>query len=146
MTQPATAASLASVRQLLPESVQTMAALIGDELTLRLIAVRGGCSVPVPVRASGPAVARLVGKVGCEQLARRLMYFYAGERLYVPRCAAALDALRAVEIHRAAAAAIQAGRPIAAVVPELARAHGLSDRAVWATLERPAPVLEDGQP
>lgn len=145
----ATAGSLASVRQLLPESVQSMAALIGDELALRLIAVRGGCTVSVPLFAGKghgrKSAARLAAEVG-EELAQRLMYFYAGEHLYVPRCAAALDALRAVEIHRAAAAALQAGRPMAAVVPELARAHGLSDRAIWATLDRPAPVLEDGQP
>lgn len=146
----ATAASPASVRQLLPESAQTMAALIGDEDTLRLIAVRGGCSVRVPEGRPGAlgrkAVDRLAEAVGCEHLARRLMFYFAGEVLHVPRCAAALDALRAVEIHRAAAAALQAGRSMVAVVPELARAHGLSDRAIWATLERPAPLLEDGQP
>lgn len=146
MTQTATPGSLASVRRLLPQSAQAMAALIGDELTLRLIAVCGGCTVRVPVSASGPAVARLIGKVGCEHLARRLMFFFAGETLYVPRCAAALDALRAVEIHRAAAAGQSAGRSMVAVVAELARHHGLSDRAIIATLARPAPLLEDGQP
>lgn len=146
----ATHGSPASVRQRLPESAQTMAALIGDEDTLRLIAVRGGCSVRVPEGGRGAigrkAVERLAEAVGCEQLARRLMFFFAGEVLHVPRCAAALDALRAVEIHRATAAALQVGRSMAAVVPELAHAHGLADCAVWAILERPAPLLEDGQP
>lgn len=146
MTQPANPDSLASVRQLLPESAQAMAALIGDELTLRLIAVCGGCAVRVPARTGGPAVARLVETVGSEQLARRLMHFYAGERLCVPHCAAALEALRAVEIHRAAVAARQDGRTMAAIVAELAHAHGLADRAVWTILARPAPLLEGGQP
>ncbi len=145
----ATPDSLASVRQLLPASAQAMAALIGDELTLRLIAACGGCSLSVPLFADKgrgrKAAARLAGEVG-EELAARLLYFYAGERLYIPRCAAALDALRAVEIHRAVAAALQAGRGKVATVAELARAHGLSDRAVEEILSRPAPVLEGGQP
>lgn len=146
----ATPGGLASVRQLLPESAQTMAALIGDEDTLRLIAVRGGCSVRVPEGGRGAlgrkAVERLAEAVGCEQLARRLMFFFAGETLYVPRCAAALDALRAVEIHRAATAAQQDGRGLGATVAELARVHGLADRTVSEILKRPAPLLEDGQP
>jgi len=150
MTPAATHGSLSSVRQLLPASAQAMAALIGDEETLRLIAVRGGCSIRVPEGVRGmqgrKAVERLAKAVECEQLARRLMYFYAGEELYIPRCAAALDALRAVEIHRAAAAALQAGRGMAATVAELARAHGLANRTVEVILGRPVPVLEDGQP
>lgn len=148
-TTPSAPDNLASVRQLLPASAQAMAALIGDELTLRLIAVRGGCSLSVPQFADkGPgrkAAARLAGEVG-EELAARLLYFYAGERLYVPRCAAALDALRAVEIHRAATAAQQMGRSLSATVAELASAHGLADRTVEEILKRPAPVLEGGQP
>lgn len=146
----ATADSLASVRQLLPESAQTMAALIGDEDTLRLIAVRGGCSIRVPEGRPGAlgrkAVERLAEAVACEQLARRLMFFFAGETLYVPRCAAALDALRDHDIHRAFSAGRQDEQGRRALVFELARTYGLSDRAVWAIMDRPAPVLEDGQP
>lgn len=150
MTPAAPHGSLASMRQLLPTSAQSMAALIGDEDTLRLIAVRGGCSIRVPEGMRGAqsrrAVERLTEAVECEHLARRLMFFFAGETLYIPRCAAALATLRAVEIHRAAAAALQAGRGMAATVAELARAHGLANRTVEVILGRPVPLLEDGQP
>ena len=137
---------LGSVRGLMPESARNLAALLGDADALQLLALAGWQRLVIPLGMDAGPLARLAEQIGSQHLAERLRYFYAGEILEVPRCAAACRAVRDLDIHATAEAAVRAGRVLNHVVGELARKHGLSSRQVWKILKNPAPVLQGGQP
>jgi hypothetical protein len=82
--------------QLLPESMQLLAEVIGLPDTLRLIELRGGLRVSVP-KDPADTSAWLYGKLSGEAWAL-IVKQYGGEVIEVPICQAALKAVRDVAI------------------------------------------------
>ncbi|RMG56332.1 MAG: DNA transposition protein [Gammaproteobacteria bacterium] len=79
----------------LPASVRELVDVIGLPAALAIVEARGGVRLTVPSRAS--AEHWLADLIGLEAL-EKLVAVYAREEIEVPRCAAALRALRAREI------------------------------------------------
>jgi len=64
-----------------------------------------------------------------------LVKHYGGVELYIPRCAAALQAARDAAINERYIAETNKGRSSADVVFSLARRYKISDRRVWDILK-----------
>ena len=103
----------------LPPTLQEMADLIGIEAVRVIVEQRGGISLCVPSKVSQRHwLYSAIGKEAFEQL----VYHYKNIELWIPRCMAAINALRDAEI----IAAKQAG----ATTPELARKYHTTDRNI----------------
>lgn len=140
---------LASVRADWPASAEKLAALLGDADTLELLAVAGGMSFYVPSSYKGrsaKSVETLTAQLGSAHLVRRLMHFFAGEQLSIPRCHAARLVLRDVAIHKDYAALLAEGATSKAARDVLIHRYGLVNRMMLDILNRPAPILREGQP
>ncbi len=113
----------------LPRSVREILALIGLAPALALVQAYGGCILRVPTgaHADGQVRARLIGLLGGDA-ADVFIAHYGGERLSIPRCAAALRDERDAMI----IAAYTSGR----AVPTLAREHALTERQIRNILKR----------
>ncbi len=135
-----------SGRHNLPASVQELVDLIGLAAAMKLVRSLGGTTFPVPKRQTRlgelrySMLADVVGVDAADALTQR----YGGDELYIPRCAAALQAARDAEINEAFVTGTRAGRSAADVVFSLARRYKLSDRRVWHILKT-VPVKPDEQ-
>jgi len=79
----------------LPPSVQDMVGVVGLTAALAIVEERGGIRLCVPAQVR--ADHWLMQKIGAEAFAR-LVQVYAGEEIEIPKCDAALRALREHEI------------------------------------------------
>lgn len=132
--------SAEQARELLPQSVQRIADLVGLPATLKLVKALGGTSwyFARGVGRNGQArVAALSEIVGDEAAERLATYLHERESVYIPKCDAALRRLRDAEIHRQFEQAVREGLTANVVVAELARTYRLSDRRVWKILKSP---------
>lgn len=84
------------VQELLPESVQQIAALIGFPATEALIRHFGGVTFPIGkgLRSAGHRRIELLQKALSPEHVALLMRNFSGETLYIPRCDAAWRAWR----------------------------------------------------
>ncbi|BAK76471.1 Mor transcription activator domain protein [Pseudogulbenkiania sp. NH8B] len=91
--------AIARAQHLLPENARELVRLIGLNLTMKLVDLLGGTHFPIPKTAKqeGQYFAALAEVVGVEA-AKVLIRQYGNTRLYVPKCAAALRALRDANI------------------------------------------------
>lgn len=101
---------------LLPESIRDLTDIIGISAALRIVEERGG------IRLYVPKIVQinhwLADLIGTEALAA-LVEIYAGEEIEIPRCAAALKAMKDQEIASAEGS-----------VTEIARRYGYTERGV----------------
>lgn len=126
--------------QALPETVHELIALIGQEKALRLVSVFGGVTLLIPQgrRKCGEALSDAIAAViGAEALQKMRPYFLGCEPLYVPRCTAALSAVRdrhiRQEYDRMTMCEDLSGNCAASL---LAVRFRLSDRSVFKILKR----------
>ncbi|MTD32538.1 Mor transcription activator family protein [Paludibacterium denitrificans] len=86
-------------QHLLPENARELVRLISLPMTMKLVDLLGGTHFPIPktARQEGQYFSALAEVVGVDA-ARTLTKHYGNTRLYVPKCAAALRALRDAEI------------------------------------------------
>lgn len=137
--------NLSTVEDLLPASIRDMVGRIGLSSTLTVVERLGGITWRV-AEGHGPegaakraALADWVG-TDIEELLHR---HYRNEELYIPRCHAALLALRNQHIHQRVEQGLRQGYSACALVIDLAREYRLSDRRVWEILKQ-VPVPEQG--
>jgi Mor family transcriptional regulator len=126
-----------SERHNLPASVQELVDLIGLQKAMKLVRSLGGTTFPVPKRQTRLGELRynmLADVVGVEEADTLVAHFGGGE-LYIPRCAAALQAARDAEINEYFVVETNKGRSSAEVVFRLARRYKLSDRRIWNILK-----------
>lgn len=119
----------------LPESVRDIVELVGLPAALALVKTYGGIYLKVPVgRREGQTRARLIEIMG-HDAAKKFIAHHGGERLGIPRCAAALRDERDRSIIRD----YDAGLPAAAI----AQRERLTERQVRNILKRvPAEGVE----
>ena len=113
----------------LPESIRTLAALIGLPAASVLVNTYGGLVIHVPTgrNPNGKVKATLVDLLG-DEAAQKLIINYGGERLNIPRCQADWRDTRDRQIIAEFSAGVPAGR--------LARRYGMTDRNVRNILKR----------
>jgi Mor family transcriptional regulator len=101
---------------LLPESIRDMTDIIGISAALRIVEERGGIRLYVPKIAQMTHwLSELIGYTAlCA-----LVEIYAGEEIEIPRCAAALKAMKDQEIANAQGS-----------VTEIARRYGYTERGI----------------
>lgn len=122
--------------QMLPETVQLIAGLIGLPKTVKLVEVLGGTTFPVSKNQTRMGEIRyqaLVEVVGVDA-ADTLTRHFGGDALYVPRCAEALRYLR----DRAICEEFDVeSRKVGsnAAVNNLALKYKLTDRWIWEILK-----------
>lgn len=117
----------------LPDSAQRLVALIGLPATVVLVEKHGGKELTLYAR--GDSVKRL-GEVIGQQAAERLHDYFGSEPFGVPRCTAALKALRNTKIHAAydqmtGPAGLSGRTAIHAIVDQF----GLTERQIWRILK-----------
>ena len=121
----------------LPTSVAELVDLIGLQTAMKLVRRLGGTTFPVPKgqtpqgRRRYDMLADVVGSEAADAIVKR----YGGDDLYIPRCAAALQAARDAEINDYFVTETNKGRSSAEVVFYLARRYKLSDRRIWLILK-----------
>ena len=130
---------LEQVRAMLPEQVRDIAELIGLPDALRLVEQLGGTTWEFAKgrNRSGQIRIAALGDLLGEETAARLTSHLGGEKIYIPKCDAALRRLRDLEINGQFEQAVREGVSANTVVNELARAYKLSDRRVWDILKQP---------
>jgi Mor family transcriptional regulator len=121
----------------LPASVAELVDLLGLQTAMKLVRGLGGTTFPVPKRQTplGQRRYEMLADVVGTEAADALVGCYGGGELYVPRCAAALQAARDAEINEYFVTETNKGRSSAEVVFHLARRYKLSDRRVWHILK-----------
>ena len=76
-----------------PAFVEDLAGFVGWSTALRVVRAFGGCNLRVPIRPDGSSAGKEAFEVIAEGIGHEgaavLVKEYGGERLYVPRCAAA---------------------------------------------------------
>lgn len=120
--------------ELLPDIVNNISALIGYRSALKLIQAIGGIDLVVPTGElkSGTA-ALLISAVG-ESDALKLMETYGGERMYIPRCHAAMIQLRNQEFCQQVAKMVAAGDTQKAAIHLYAPQYGFTERWAYVVL------------
>ena len=130
------AKQLEQLQHLLPEMAQLIASLIGLPRALKLIEAWGGTTFPVSKnqRRQGQiryeALAEVVGVDAANILTRH----FGGEVLAIPRCAAALRAMRNQQI-RDSFDTLTRHHPASHAVHQLARQYQITERQVWSVLK-----------
>lgn len=129
---------LEQVRAMLPEQVRDIAELIGLPDALRLVEQLGGTTWEFAKgrNRNGQIRVAALGDLLGEETAARLTSHLGGEKIYIPKCDAALRRLRDLEIHRQFEQAVREGVSANTVVAELARVYRLSDRRIWIILKQ----------
>lgn len=126
----------AEFRGLLPQAVLELVDVIGYEASIKLVQTFGGLDVHVPVgRLESGNLARLNETIG-ELAAEALMAVYGGARLYVPKCDAALIALRNQRFCQAVEEAVSLGESKKAAIQALAVEFGITERWGYDILAR----------
>lgn len=124
--------------QRLPLMGRTLVRLLRDiDATLQVVAAFGGTTLHIPAERSARALARhpLRAHLTLQQM-RRMVQYFAGTDVYIPRCFQAMVRVRDVSIVQRFDQGIRAGASAASVVRELAREYRLSDRWIWTILKK----------
>lgn len=136
------------LQELLPAQVREIARIVGLPNAMRLVNELGGTSWEFALGANRDGQIRIaaLGDIVGEEAAALLTSHMGGDKIYIPRCAAALRRVRDLEINRQFEQAVREGVTANTVVAELARAYKLSDRRVWIILKQPLsePVQQPG--
>lgn len=125
------------VFDLLPDTIRTVAQLIGLPLTLRLVETLGGTTFPVSKNKTRmgqirfEALAEVVGVEAAEALTRH----FGGDVLSIAKCDVALRELRDRKIRAEFDAMTHEHSALYAVVL-LARKNRITDRHVWRILKQ----------
>lgn len=131
--------NLDQVKSVLPRQVLDIAEAIGMPATQRLVNELGGTTWPVAQgkRRQGiirhAALVDVVGVEAAEIMAQR----WANVQLYIPRCDAALRAVRDFNINAEFVQGVREGISANTLVAQLARSNELSDRRIWEILKSP---------
>lgn len=126
----------AEFRELLPQAVLELVDVIGYEASIKLVQTFGGLDIHVPVgKLESGNLARLNETIG-ELAAAALMSVYGGARLYIPKCDAALIALRNQRFCQAVEAAVAMGESKKAAIQTLAIEFGITERWGYDILAR----------
>lgn len=105
----------------LPRLLREIAEVVGLPATIQLVARYGGTTIVVPsTTQNNNQLAQMLGPDAAAKLVRR----YAGTKLYISKTNHAPRKARDIEIY-------QRHKHGLAVVSQLAREYGLSDRMVW---------------
>ncbi|WP_255497675.1 Mor transcription activator family protein [Aquitalea sp. LB_tupeE] len=140
------AMQLEQLQHLLPEMAQLIASLIGLPRALKLIEAWGGTTFPISKnqRRQGQiryeALAEVVGVDAADILTRH----FGGEVLAIPRCAAALRAMRNQQI-RDSFDTLTRHHPASHAVHQLARQYQITERQVWSILKKEEQLYPSGQ-
>lgn len=124
------------VFDLLPDTIRTVAQLIGLPLTLRLVETLGGTTFPVSKNKTRmgqirfEALAEVVGVEAADALTRH----FGGDMLSIAKCDVALRELRDRQI-REEFDLITDEHPALYAVVQLARKNRITDRQIWRILK-----------
>ncbi len=113
------------IDQYLPESFQELSSVIGITPALAIVALRGGECLSVPKKVNPEHW--LIGAIGREPF-KKLVEYYNGEEIPVPRCDHAIRVTREMEILKK----WKEGKS----TQELARMYGYTDRGIRKLLRR----------
>lgn len=124
---------LEQVKALLPDSVITIAELIGFPATAELLRVLGGTTFPVGkgLRAMGAGRAKLLKETIGEDNARLMTAHFGGEVLYLPRCDRALRELRNRAFLGEFDNLKKGGLSTPRIMTTLCPKYGFTDRFAW---------------
>lgn len=137
--------NLEQVQSVLPRQVLEIAEAIGLPATQLLVNELGGTTWPVAQgkRRLGiirhEALVKVIGAEAAEIMAQR----WANIQLYIPRCDAALRALRDFKINAEFVQGVRQGVSANILVARLARENSLSDRRIWDILKSPSGLQSD---
>lgn len=137
--------NLDQVKGVLPRQVLDIADAIGLPATQRLVEKLGGTTwlVAKGVRRLGiirhQALVDVIGIEAADIMAKR----WANVQLYIPRCDAALRAVRDFDINAQYVEGVRNGVSANALVACLALKHNLSDRRIWEILKTPTDLQSD---
>ncbi|MGL4856099.1 Mor transcription activator family protein [Plesiomonas sp.] len=129
----------ATMQALLPESVQTLVAVIGYPATIRLIEALGGTTLHARTserrsRTGGPYA--LLGDILTDSEVNSLMHHVGGAAFYIPRCDSVLRKVRnarfVADIAKAKATGSSCRKAMATLCPK----YGFSDRYGWQLLRQ----------
>lgn len=118
----------------LPQTVAEISEIVGIDATLRLVEAWGGVRLYVPQQM--PEDHLLVSTLGRDE-AELLAEHYGGETILIPRCLAALRAVRNTHICNE--------RDKGASIALLALRHHLTERQVYAILAAANTSVDDRQ-
>lgn len=127
---------LEQVAELLPESVQKIAELIGYPATVRLLEAFGGTTFPIGkgLRALGATRSALLRQTIGDANAALIVKNFGGEVLYLPRCDRALRELRNRRFLNEFEELRDQGSSSLMVMTALCPKYGFSDRFAWGLL------------
>jgi len=129
---------LDDVQDLLPASAQALVAALGLSDAREVIRNLHGTTVEIPkcrTHAGYACYEYLAERVGYS-VAERLVKYFGGEALYVPRCEFALVEATYRAIRRDFDCATQSGgQSSGQAVRDLALRYGYSDRQIWSILK-----------
>ena len=128
------ATDIGQVRGLLNDTIRDIIDLIGLDATTRLVEHLGGTSFRDSRRL------RILQEIlGADQISA-LLEIYGGAQLYIPRCDAALRALRNARFRAEVQGAVAAGNSQKMAVQLLAPKYGFSERRAYDILKETAPL------
>ena len=127
---------LEQVKALLPDSVITIAELIGFPATAELLRVLGGTTFPVGkgLRSMGAGRAKLLRETIGDENARLMTAHFGGEVLYLPRCDRALRELRNRAFMGEFNSLKNNGISTPRIMTQLCPKYGFTDRFAWQLL------------
>ncbi|NVK42133.1 MAG: hypothetical protein HWE39_12905 [Oceanospirillaceae bacterium] len=103
----------------LPESIQEMVEVIGLNATLLIVEERGGIRLCVPTRVKDENwLTKLIGK----EAMIKLVEYYCGEEIDIPRCASSIKAAQDQKIFEKLKAGVSQAK--------LAREFGYTERGI----------------
>lgn len=120
--------------ELLPDIVNHISALIGYRSALKLIQAIGGIDLVVPTGELNSSTAVLLINAVGDDDALTLMQAYGGERLYIPRCHAAMTQLRNKSFCQSVASAVTSGTTQTAAIHQYAPQYGFTERWAYVVL------------
>lgn len=129
---------LSEVSSLLPPIVQTLVGVIGLRATSDLVRQLGGTTFEVPMRQTrdGEAKFEALAEVIGPDAAAAMVRHFAGDKLYIPRCRAALTEYTYRQIRQTFDRLTRDTSAVQAVAV-LAVRYGYADRHIWSILKMP---------
>lgn len=129
---------LEQVKDLLPETIQQIAELIGYPATICLVKHLGGTTFPISkgLRTVGNVRYDLLEKTIGTENSDKLAGVFGGEDFYIPRCAEALRELRNRQFVSEFDTLKNEGTSALMALTTLCPKFGFSDRLAWELLER----------
>lgn len=130
--------TLENVQHLLPDSIREMAEVIGLPATMRVVDALGGLSVDFPSdpQAMLPLTVEQQRQVLGDKVLCQLSTYFAGEKLYIPRCETALRAVRNQQFIDNVAEIIEDGYSMTSAIMQLCPKYKISDRTAWKILSK----------